>query len=132
METSSNEALTFKPAISTFPVAAQLAPGGSWIRKPWRPPAGRGILWRVTPSYAFQAELWLYQGEAGWHFLTLPAEVADQIAEISPAARKAFGSVKVTAEVKGHVWQTSLFPDSKSASYLLPVKKAVRDKAHLS
>jgi Domain of unknown function (DUF1905) len=86
----------------------------------------------VTPSYAFQAELWLYPGEAGWHFLTLPADVADQIAEISPATNKAFGAVRVSAEVNGHTWQTSLFPDSKSASYLLPVKKAIRDKAHLS
>jgi hypothetical protein len=32
----------------------------------------------------------------------------------------------------GHAWQTSVFPDSRSASYLLPVKKAVRDKARLS
>ncbi|WP_285243838.1 DUF1905 domain-containing protein [Pseudarthrobacter sp. fls2-241-R2A-127] len=36
------------------------------------------------------------------------------------------------AQANGHAWQTSLFPDSRSASYLLPVKKAVREQARLS
>lgn len=86
---------------------------------------------RVTPSYVFEAELWLYPGEAGWHFLTLPPDVADDIAELD-AGNKAFGSVKVTAEIGGQTWQTSLFPDAKAGSYLLPVKKAVRAKAGIT
>lgn len=90
---------------------------------------------RVTPSYVFQAELWLYPGQAGWHFLTLPPDVADQIADVvaeQGAGNKAFGSVKVTADIGGHSWQTSLFPDTKAGSYLLPVKKAVRTNASIS
>lgn len=86
----------------------------------------------MTASYSFEAELWLYPGEAGWHFLTLPAAVADDIREQSTGASMAFGSVKVTAEIAGTSWQTSLFRDTKSASYLLPVKKAIRDKAWIS
>ena len=86
----------------------------------------------VTSSYTFRAELWHYPGEAGWHFLTLPADVADALREEAMAFRSGFGSVKVTAEVLGHTWQTSVFPDSKSGSYLLPVKKAVRDAAGIS
>jgi len=80
----------------------------------------------VTSSYSFRAELWRYPGEAGWHFLTLPADVADDVRERAAAFRKGFGSVKVTAEISGHTWQTSVFPESKSGSYVLPVKKAVR------
>lgn len=86
---------------------------------------------RVAPSYSFHAELWLYPGEAGWHFLTLPPDVADDIAEQSEAGNKAFGSVKVAVEIGGHRWETSIFPDNKMGSYLLPVKKAVRDKARI-
>ncbi|KRE81121.1 hypothetical protein ASG77_04205 [Arthrobacter sp. Soil762] len=86
----------------------------------------------VTSSYSFRAELWLYPGEAGWHFLTLPADVADDLREEAAAFRKGFGSVRVTAEISGCSWQTSVFPDSKSGSYLLPVKKAVRDAAGIS
>jgi hypothetical protein len=83
-------------------------------------------------SYSFSAELWLYPGEAGWHFLTLPADVAEDLREEAAAFRKGFGSVKVTAEISGHTWQTSVFPDSKSGSYVLPVKKAVRMAARIS
>jgi hypothetical protein len=85
----------------------------------------------VTSSYSFRAELWQYPGEAGWHFLTLPADVADDLREQAAAFRKGFGSVKVTAEISGHAWQTSVFPDSKSGSYVLPVKKAVRTAARI-
>ncbi|MDQ0921607.1 hypothetical protein QF038_000115 [Pseudarthrobacter sp. W1I19] len=85
----------------------------------------------MTPSYSFKAELWLYPGEAGWHFLTLPAEVADDVRVLMAGASKAFGSIKVTAEIGGHSWQTSLFRDNKSSSYLLPVKKDIRNKAKI-
>jgi hypothetical protein len=91
----------------------------------------RAILGRVTASYSFKAELWLYPGEAGWHFLTLPADVADDIHEQSAGGSMAFGSVRVTAEIAGHSWQTSLFADQKAGSYLLPVKKAIRDKVRI-
>ncbi|RKO22063.1 DUF1905 domain-containing protein [Pseudarthrobacter phenanthrenivorans] len=83
----------------------------------------------MTASYSFKAELWLYPGEAGWHFVTLPADIADDIRAQTAGASKAFGSVRVTAEIAGHSWQTSLFPDSQKGSYLLPVKKSVRNKA---
>ena len=86
----------------------------------------------VTSSYSFRAELWRYPDESGWHFLTLPVEVADDLREEAAVFRKGFGSVKVTAEISGHIWQTSVFPDSKSGSYLLPVKKAIRDAAGIS
>lgn len=86
----------------------------------------------MTSSYSFRAELWLYPGEAGWHFLTLPEAIADDLREEAAPLRKGFGSVKVTAEISGHTWQTSVFPDSKSGSYLLPVKKAVRTAARIS
>ena len=86
----------------------------------------------MTSSYSFRAELWLYPEEAGWHFLTLPADVAGDLREEAAAFRKGFGSIKVTAEIAGHTWQTSVFPDSTSGSYLLPVKKAVRTAARIS
>lgn len=74
---------------------------------------------------AFSAELWLYQGEGGWHFVTLPPDAADEIDEAVPE-RHGFGSVKVSATIGASTWSTSVFPDSKSTSFVLPVKKAVR------
>lgn len=87
---------------------------------------------RVTSSYSFTAELWLYPGEAGWHFLTLPPDVADDIRARNAGHSKAFGSIQVTAEISGHTWQTSLFPDAHQGTYLLPVKKAIRARARIS
>jgi hypothetical protein len=73
----------------------------------------------------FTAELWDYQGEGAWHFLTLPTELAEDIRERMPP-RRGFGSVRVEATIGDTTWRTSLFPDKSSGSYLLPVKKQVR------
>ncbi|SDL78539.1 protein of unknown function [Arthrobacter sp. ok362] len=85
----------------------------------------------VTTSYAFRAELWHYPEQAGWHFITLPPELAEQLKDEAAPFRKGFGSVKVSACIAGQRWSTSLFPDSKSNSYLLPVKKAIRTAASI-
>jgi hypothetical protein len=83
----------------------------------------------VTASYTFRGELWLYPDASGWHFITLPQDLADEIRDEAAPFRKGFGSVKVTASIAGNSWSTSIFPDSKSNSYLLPVKKAIRTAA---
>jgi Domain of unknown function (DUF1905) len=86
----------------------------------------------VTEAYAFRAPLWLYPGESAWHFITLPVDIAEEIREESAGRRKGFGSVKVTAGIAGHEWQTSVFPDAGTGSYLLPVKRAVRALAGIT
>ncbi|MGY1834008.1 DUF1905 domain-containing protein [Blastococcus sp. SYSU DS0510] len=75
----------------------------------------------------FTAALWVHDGPAGWHFLTLPPAVADEVRELGAGARAGFGSVRVAVTVGGTSWETSVFPDARSGSYLLPVKKPVRD-----
>ncbi|WP_158545983.1 DUF1905 domain-containing protein [Blastococcus sp. TF02A-30] len=74
----------------------------------------------------FTAVLREHVGPAPWHFLALPPELADDVRERGAGARTGFGSVRVTARVGSTSWQTSLFPDAKTRSYLLPVKKPVR------
>lgn len=83
----------------------------------------------VTTSYSFRGELWHYPGESGWHFITLPRDLAEELREDAAPFRKAFGSVKVTASIAGQRWSTSLFPISRSNSYVLPVKKGIRTAA---
>jgi hypothetical protein len=73
------------------------------------------------------AELWLWSG-GRWHFITVPAEEADEIRAHSLLNRGGFGSVKVEAKINGVSWRTSVFPQ-KSGGYLLPVKKEVRCRA---
>jgi hypothetical protein len=79
--------------------------------------------------YGFHAALWQVPEQAGWHFLTLPADLATDIREEMAPYRRGFGSLKVTATVAGTSWSTSIFPDSNSGSYLLPVKQSIRAAA---
>lgn len=72
-----------------------------------------------------QGEVWRYEGAAGWYFVTLPATAAREIREVFGAAG-GWGSVRVAATVGETTWATSIFPDKKTASYLLPIKAAVR------
>lgn len=85
----------------------------------------------MAASYTFRGALWQYPGQAGWHFITLPPELAEELREDAGPLRKAFGSVPVGVSIAGQRWSTSVFPDSKSNSYLLPVKKDVRAAAGL-
>lgn len=82
-------------------------------------------------AYEFGAELWRYAGEAAWYFVTLPTDVADDIAEAAPD-RRGFGSIPVEVTVGATTWHTSLFPDTKAASYVLPIKRGVRTAESLA
>ena len=74
----------------------------------------------------FEAELWLWDGKASWHFVTVPVEDADELRDEAAKAPKGFGSVKVQATIGKTTWSTSVFPDKASDSYVLPVKALVR------
>jgi hypothetical protein len=77
-------------------------------------------------TFEFTAPLWRYPGEGGWHFVSLPAEIGDDIADVTAGVRGGFGSVRVAVTVGTSSWRTSIFPDSKTGIFLLPVKKEVR------
>ena len=82
----------------------------------------------MTARFDCTAELWRHEGEAAWYFVTLPHEVADEIADLEETrpTRRGFGSVRVEVTVGGSTWRTSVFPSSEEAAYVLPVKRAVR------
>jgi len=82
-------------------------------------------------TFEFAAPLWRYPGADGWHFVSLPAEISGDITDMTAGARRGFGSVRVAVTVGGTSWRTSIFPDSRTGAYLLPVKKAVRSAEHL-
>lgn len=83
-------------------------------------------------EHVFHAQVWEHAPEApgSWHFCTLPAEVADDVA-IEAGPRGGFGSVRVEVSIGSSTWRTSLFPDSKTGSFVLPIKKQVRMAADL-
>ncbi|TDO68573.1 uncharacterized protein DUF1905 [Kribbella sp. VKM Ac-2571] len=76
-------------------------------------------------GYRFTAPLWIYPGEGSWYFVTVPEDVSDEITDLTEGRRRGFGSVRVSVTVGGSTWQTSVFP-TKTGTYMLPVKKAIR------
>ncbi len=77
----------------------------------------------------FVGELWLHRGQGGWTFITLPADCADQIRFYAGGKKgRAWGMIKVSVRIGGSSWDTTIWPDKASGSYLLPVKAAVRKK----
>lgn len=78
-------------------------------------------------SWDFSAKLWVYDGPAAWHFLTLPKKVGEQI-RFYRAKHSGFGTVRVKVSIDETCWETSLFPDKKSDSFLLPIKASIRKK----
>lgn len=93
---------------------------------PQAKPAAPGDATESSTRYEFDAELWEHDGDAAWHFVSLPEQIADAIADHHEGHTRAFGSVKVSVTVGVTRWSTSLFPDSKRGTYLLPMKRAVR------
>jgi hypothetical protein len=76
----------------------------------------------------FNAELWLWEARRAdsWTFVTVPADVSEDIRELAAAPRRGFGSVRVRAVIGGSVWRTSIFPDGARSCYVMPVKAKVR------
>ena len=83
-------------------------------------------------AYEFRAPLWLWDGDAPWHFVTIPVEISDEIEFRTSDRRTGFGSVRVQVTVGTTTWRTSLFPDRGRQAYLLPVKREVRDREGLA
>ena len=78
------------------------------------------------------APLWLWTGgNASWHFLTVPEELAGEMRAAGLARRGGFGSVRVEARIGQVTWRTSVFPQ-KSGGDILPVKAKVRRDAGIA
>jgi hypothetical protein len=77
------------------------------------------------------ADVWRHGGSGGWHFVTLPHDVADELRARYADTHGAFGMLAVRATVGSTTWATSLFKDTGSGSYVLPLKADVRRREHI-
>ncbi|TRW46627.1 DUF1905 domain-containing protein [Georgenia yuyongxinii] len=85
-------------------------------------------------TYEFDAELWIWDARKvdSWTFVDLPPDVADDVLELAGPFTRGFGSVRVEVAVGGTVWRTSIFPSKAKRTYVLPIKKAVRQAEQLA
>ena len=80
--------------------------------------------------YTITANVWRHPGQGGWHFVSLPPDVADEVRARSLTTP--FGAVAARVTVGTVEWETSLFADTGRATYLLPLKADVRRRAGIA
>lgn len=81
-----------------------------------------------TNLYKIKSEVWLYPGMAGWHFLSIPKKDGEDIKKRFGKKQRGWGSLPVVVTLGKTSWNTSIFPDKQSGSYLLPLKALIRKK----
>jgi hypothetical protein len=83
-------------------------------------------------TLSFSAPVRLYStAKAAWHFVGLPANAATTLTRRAKGHTRGWGSIRVTAQIGTTRWETSVFPDSKDKTYLLPLKADVRRKENI-
>lgn len=80
----------------------------------------------MSATFDFDAEVWRWEGDAAWHFASLPTDVADAIDEAFGHQARGFGSQRVEVTIGATTWRTSVFPSKQEATFILPLKQAVR------
>jgi hypothetical protein len=78
-----------------------------------------------------KSKVWLYSGVSAWHFITIPKKESDEIKKIFDKSARGWGSIPVKVTLGKTIWQTSIFPDKKTGTYLLPLKAEVRKKEEI-
>jgi hypothetical protein len=73
-----------------------------------------------------------YPGVSGWRFLLLPKKYGQEIKKKFGGRARGWGSLPVSATIGNTTWNTSIFPDKRSGSYLLPLKAKVRKAEKIS
>jgi hypothetical protein len=79
-------------------------------------------------KYTMRAKVWIYHGMVGWHFVNVGKKQSAPIKKKYGIGRRGFGSVPVLVTMGKTSWRTSVFPEKKSGTYLLPLKAEVRKK----
>ena len=74
--------------------------------------------------FRFSDELWYWRGPAPWHFVTVPSDAAEAIAELAPIVSYGWGMIPAAVRIGSSEWTTSLWP--KDGGYILPIKTWVR------
>jgi hypothetical protein len=77
--------------------------------------------------FAFTSDLFEWNSTAtSWFFVHMPADQSAELREQMDGLTNGFGSIRVEVTVGEITWRTSVFPNSDTKQYMLPMKKQVR------
>jgi len=80
----------------------------------------------VGPRFTFTTTLWNTESMNAWVFVSLPHDQSADIRDLTDGLRTGFGSQRVKVSINASHWATSIFPESATGRFVLPVKKAIR------
>lgn len=84
-------------------------------------------------AYSFKASPWRFRqlsepGAGGWYFVSMPVKMAKEIRASLRSEEEGWGRLKITACIGQSEWKTAIWFDTKSNTYLLPLKAEIRKK----
>lgn len=82
-------------------------------------------------EYKVRSKVWIYPGQAAWHFITIPKGAAKDIEKEYGNKKRGWNSLPVEVLVGSTKWRTSIFADKTSGSFLLPLKQKIREKEEI-
>ena len=81
----------------------------------------------MAKKYRVRSKVVLWPGEQGaWHFAHVDKKQSVNIQKTHGVLKRGFGSIPVVVTLGKTKWKTSIFPDRRSGTYILPLKLRVR------
>lgn len=81
--------------------------------------------------FQFEGDVWFYTNPNAVFFVSLPAEMSDQILDLVGTSLNPWGTVPVEATIDGFSWASSMFPRKDRNCYDLPLNARVRKRLGL-
>ena len=75
-------------------------------------------------EFAFRASVWEWRGPAPFYFVSVPAEMSEEILALSSGLSYGWGAIPALVRVGATTETTAIFP--KDGLYAVPMKKALR------
>ena len=98
---------------------------------------GRG---KTRKAFKFKSRVFVWNAgnverkddSSQWRFARVPENISKEIKEMQKGRlRRGWGAVYAGVKVGKTKWTTSVFPDRRSETYILPLKKSVRYEENL-
>ena len=82
-------------------------------------------------TYEFTGSIWQHSPNGGWHFVSLPKDISQEIRNNLQWQEEGWGRMKAKAKIGDVEWDTAIWFDTKLDRYILPVKADIRRKLKL-
>jgi len=87
----------------------------------------------VKKVYKLRSKVVVWPGEQGaWHMMHVDAKKSAEMRKAHGMVKRGFGSIPVVAKIGKTSWDTSIFYDKRSGTYILPLKLKIRQAESLS